>query len=118
MIDEGISTTNNDEAGIFESYVIIGSTYFDLNDASMNSNFEGANLGSFSSGQSLLLNGGEIKTYKNGGANICGGKLWYAVRSIGSAAPLSFVSVNLDFIEDLPVLGDQKWALQTSDKTS
>ena len=73
------STANNGTSGIFESYVVIGSQYYDLQNATGNPDFQGANLGSYTTSGNLNFSGGEIKTYKNSGDNICGGKVWYSI---------------------------------------
>ncbi|MFN5417141.1 MAG: T9SS type A sorting domain-containing protein [Flavobacteriia bacterium] len=84
--------------------------------------FQGTNFGSFnqnSNGLSLL--GGEIKTFKNAGANVCGGNLNYTVYLTGSrpGSP-TFTQINLGFFSNCcttsfcvgggPCGGnDQKW---------
>lgn len=75
--------------------------------------FAGINFGSFDySTGSLEFNGGEIKTFKNGNSNVCGGSLNYRVHPTGNT-PGSFSQIALTWTEDLngpdDQPGDQKW---------
>ncbi len=55
-------------AGIWESYIVLNGTFYDVNAATGNPNFPAQNLGTFVSGSiPLTLSGGEAKTYKNSG---------------------------------------------------
>lgn len=80
----GLSFPARADYGIFESYVVVASTFYDLFATTGNTDFSGANLGSFTTGGTLLLNGGEIKTYKNSRnaclGNVCGGTLFWEVK--------------------------------------
>ncbi len=61
--------------------------------------FQGTNFGSFfQNSGALVLKGGEIKTWKNGGANVCGGNLMYTLYPTGfrPASPI-FSPCNLPF---------------------
>ena len=100
--------------GIFESYGIIKinastSVYYDMQAATANPDFQGANLGIFdtSVGNTLVLVGGEIKTFKNGPSDVTGGRFDYRVFKVGDT-PGSFTEFNLNFNSDLGG-GDQKW---------
>lgn len=96
---------------LWQSYIIINNTYYggpsnpDLAPA-----FGNLYLGAFSTGGSMLLNGGELKTFKNctgGCSNVCGGDLFYRVYRSCDGAP-AFSSINLPF--DANLSGDnQKW---------
>ena len=44
------STANNGTSGIFESYVVMGSQYYDLQNATGNPDFQGADLGPLTTG--------------------------------------------------------------------
>src|SRR5664279_1455264 len=60
------------ENGIFQSYILLnrgwGNEYYaGGSNADGAPAFDGSNFGSFWSGQSFTLNGGEVKTYKNNG---------------------------------------------------
>jgi hypothetical protein len=57
--------------GIYESYIILdintgGNTYYDLNASSNNPDFNGNNLGEFSTGNTLHLKGFEHKVWESG----------------------------------------------------
>ena len=97
---------------IWQSYVIIdsgsGNQYLaGGQNADGASAFDGAHLGHFLASNTLTLNGGELKTYKNGGSNVCGGHLQYRVWLIGEGAG-SFSAVNLNYASELGG-GNQKW---------
>ena len=70
---------------------------------------------------SLIFRGGEVKTYKNGGTNVCGTKMYYRYYLTSSAAG-AFIPRNLAFFSDCNtgiseftngggpcVAGQQKW---------
>src|SRR5574343_855185 len=90
--------------GIYESYVILnlngaGNTFYDLNAATANTDFQGANLGTFTQAQTLVLAGAQNKTFKCNGGNVTGGNVYYRVYSVtatpgsvNTAIPMSFVS--------------------------
>ena len=70
--------------GIFESYAVLkinggGNTYYDLQATTGNPDLNGANLGTFTAGQTLVFVGGENKTWKNGGGDVTGGRIHYRV---------------------------------------
>ena len=70
--------------GIFESYAVLkinggGNTYYDLQATTGNPDLNGANLGTFTTGQTLVFVGGENKTWKNGGGDVTGGRIHYRV---------------------------------------
>ena len=98
--------------GIFESYAILnkngtGNTFYDAGASTGNADFQGANLGTFNSSvNSLILNGGEVKTYKNGGGDVFGAYLAYRIWS-GSPAG-SFTETQLFYNGELGG-GDQDW---------
>ncbi len=77
-------------------------------------NFNGNYLGNFLSisNNTLVLKGGEIKTFKNSGGNVTGGNMFYRIYPIDTA-PGAFTSVNLPFFADLPTPGDQTWQTVT-----
>jgi hypothetical protein len=101
--------------GIFQTYAIIdrgnGNEYYagGINAAGSTS-FLNLNLGSFYPDQTLLLNGGEVKTWKNEGGDVFGANIYYRVYPLGTDANLfGFNQVDLPFNEELGG-GDQKWA--------
>lgn len=82
-------------------------------------NFNGADLGDYTVGDSLLLSGGELLTWKSDGGNVTGAYINFNVHATGVAAG-SFTSVNVSWTSDSPLndaagntftgTGDQKWA--------
>lgn len=99
-------------SGIFDGYAIFNSTYYDLVTATGNPDFQGANLGNFPPGTIFSL-GGQVKTFKNGSDNICGGKIWYTIYP-ASGSPGTFTFINLPYdsgFGDVPSGGsiDQQW---------
>ena len=98
---------------IFQSYVILDSGSGDQYlaggiNADGASAFAGTDLGDFTAADALTLNGGELKTYKNGGSNVCGGTLNYRVYASGDT-PGAFTALALPFSANLSG-SDQKWA--------
>lgn len=59
----------------------------------------------------MILNGGEVKTFKNGGSDVYGATIHYRIYST-SGPTGSFIPITLSWNENLPNAGDQKW--QTS----
>lgn len=99
------------DAGIYESYAILnlrnaGNTYYDLQANTANPDFNGIDLGDFNASESIAFIGGEMKTFKNGGADVTGGSIYYKVYSGASGG--SFTSIGFNFLEDLGG-GNQKW---------
>jgi len=98
---------------IFQSYVIIDSGSGDQYlaggiNADGASAFAGTDLGDFTTADALTLSGGELKTYKNGSSNVCGGTLNYRVYPSGDT-PGAFTALALPYDSELGG-GDQKWA--------
>lgn len=104
---------NAQDAGIFESYAVLninngGNTFYDLQANTGNVDFNNLDLGSFNSAtQSIMFSGGEMKTWKNNGADVTGGKIFFRIYS-GTPSG-SFSEVPFGFIENLSNPGDQKW---------
>ncbi len=44
---------------------------------------------------SIILNGGEIKTFKNGGGDVTGARLFFRKYAVGATPPATFTQVNL-----------------------
>ncbi len=95
-------------AGMFDQFVIVNtgsSTYFDIGAVTGNPDFQGTNLGDFTSGGSLLL-GGQGKSYKNGTSDVTGMALYYRVwqgSPGGAFTPLNYAfQINIGG-------GDQQW---------
>lgn len=106
---------NNLDRGIYESYAIFkkngsGNIYYDLQQQTGNSDFSGANLGTFGANCSLVLNGGQAKTYKCNGCNITGSTLFYSIYP-ATGSPNFSKSIVLNFYSnDLGGCGgNQTW---------
>lgn len=99
------------QTGIFQSYIVLdvnngGNQFLAGGINSDNApSFGGSNFGVVTS---LVLNGGELKTFKNSGGDVFGGELNYRVYPQGSPAG-AFNAVNLPFFQNLPNPGDQVW---------
>lgn len=91
------------QSGIYESYVILdnggGNTYYDLQAATGNPDFNGANLGSFQCTEVLLLNGAQNNIYKCNTNNITNGFLNYRIYET-TATPPGFNGVSLPFLSN------------------
>ena len=91
--------------GIYESYIILninnaGNTFYDLNASTANIDFSGANLGTFLTGNNtLVIAGGENKTYKCSGGDITGGNTNYRVYLRSGSAP-SFTSLAMSWVSN------------------
>ena len=105
--------------GFFQSYIILDSGpgdhyYAGGANAESATQFGGLELGTITEGTALILNGGEMKTWKNGSSNVCGGMLYYRVYPSGSASG-DFASVPLTYAGELQNAGDQRWAASGAD---
>jgi Ig-like domain CHU_C associated len=105
---------NAQTSGIYESYAIFSingaaNTYYDLSASTANTDFQGANLGTFAKGtNTLIMRGGQNKTFKNGGCNIASSSISYRVYLTGTA-PGVFTTINEPFAFDIGGAGDQQW---------
>ena len=98
-----LAASNSQAAsGIFDSFIILnanggGNVYYDLGSTTGNPDFQGANLGTYNPtlGQSLLLDGGQLKTYQDNGSNVSSAELNYRVYS-GSPSGV-FANIPLPF---------------------
>ena len=115
--------------GTFGSFVGIdnggGNTWYGGTQPGSNQlwDFNGSDLGDFTVGDSLLISGGEILTWKSDGDDVTGTALYYSVDAAGSA-PSSFTGIGLNWSSNSPFNdaggnafiggGDQKWANITS----
>ena len=90
--------------GIYESYAILningsGNVFYDLNANTALSDFNGINLGTFTSSNSIIFVGGENKTFKCNGGNVTAGNIYYRVYRT-SSSPGGFTGIALGFISD------------------
>ena len=111
--------------GIFGSYVGIdtggGNTWYGASQPgpAMLTGFDGEDLGDFTVGDSMLISGGEILTWKSGGGDVTGTNIFFAVHVVGTQAN-NFGGATINFTSDIPFndaagnsfsnFGDQKWA--------
>lgn len=92
--------------GIFQAGVIVGgTTYFDNSVPPSPNTFNGQNF-SVQQGNMLNLSFAFVKTFKNGGSDVCGARVHYAVYPAGGAP--SFIAQTLCFGSNLGN-GDQEW---------
>jgi hypothetical protein len=98
-------------SGIFQTYIILdvdngGNNYYagGINSDGATTIFNDSN---YNTPSSLILKGGEIKTFKNGGSNVSGAFLNYRVYKQGNTAG-SFVELSLPYDSELGG-GDQRW---------
>ena len=109
------ATTALADWGIYQSYIIVdagsGNAYYGGGYNADNATaFNGSHLGAVAQGASLTLNGGELKTWKNGNngnSNVCGGTLFYRVYASGSASG-DYTGVALSYAGELGS-GNQRW---------
>jgi hypothetical protein len=92
------------QSDIYESYVILdinsaGNMYYDLNVDTGNANFDGANLGTFTPVNSLVLNGAQNQTYKCGTHNIMNGFIDYRIY-LASGTPGAFIPSEILYFSD------------------
>jgi hypothetical protein len=94
-------------AGIYESYIALnvngsGNQFYDLAASTSNPDFDGQNLGVFANSQSLIISGGQNKTFKSlsGGCNVSNGTLHYRLYPTASPSGV-FIGINLLFDQNL-----------------
>lgn len=124
------ATVSFGATGVFGSYVGInanggGNTFYGAQQPGSNflTAFHGLNLGTFNNvnGDTLVLSGGELLTFKNSGGDVTGAEIQWRVNQI--TAPSStgtFVAISLGFTANatfndaanntFSTPGDQKWA--------
>ena len=124
-----IPLTASAGTGVFGSYVGIdnggGNAWYGANQPGPTTlwAFDGADLGDFTVGDSVLLSGGELLTWKSDGGDVTGANLYYSVYADGSSAG-SFNQVGINWTSNSAFNdaagnnfvggGDQKWSTMTS----
>jgi len=84
-------------AGIFDSFAIVESNFFDLGATTALSDFEGASLGSFNTSDSINI-GGQLKSFKNDSSDVTGALLSYVIYEAGNRPGTpSFTDVSYAF---------------------
>ncbi|MBK9730312.1 MAG: hypothetical protein IPO83_03320 [Chitinophagaceae bacterium] len=91
--------------GIFESYAILSlnggaNAFYDMNATTGNPDFQGASLGSYTTAQSIVVKGGQNKTFKCDGGDITNGHLKWRVWLTSSGAGGSFNTENMSFVSN------------------
>src|SRR5690606_33321370 len=81
-------------SGIYESYLIIDTNlnpasneFFDLQATTGNPDFIGTNLGTYINGDSFVLRGAQIKTFKCISDDILNGQIYYRIYEQSASAP-------------------------------
>jgi hypothetical protein len=104
------STNGFASSGLFDAYAIF-SINSGANTYRQYTAIQNWSIGSFTYGSSsLILNGAQNKTFKNGGSNVTGGQIAYRVY-LTSAGPtgVPFSFIQLSFGENYGTPGDQRW---------
>ena len=91
--------------GIYESYAILSinggvNTYYDMNAATANPDFNGGFLGNFNATNSLVVKGGQNKTFKCNGGDIFNGHLNWRVWRTSLGPSGSFNVISMGFISN------------------
>ncbi|WP_299274548.1 HYR domain-containing protein [uncultured Psychroserpens sp.] len=107
FINQNLFSQNS---GIFEAYVVTdtngsGNFYSNLVPTG---GFNGADFGDFNPTNTLILRGGQAKTFKNNGHNVFNSSLFYRIYPTGSPSG-AFIEINLNFDQNLGNPGDQQW---------
>jgi hypothetical protein len=104
-------------AGIFDSFVFTTTSgtgpfaYYDIGAVTLNPDFQGSNLGTFTVGSSTLQIGSQQKSYKNSGTDVNSHSISWRVWS-GTPSG-SFTAVSMPFQFNIGVNGDQQWGGDT-----
>jgi len=96
---------------MFDQFIIVNtgsSTYYDIGASTGNPDFLGTNLGSYTTSNSLVL-GGQGKSYKNGGSNVTGMRLYYRLWQGTASGSFSQLGYNFQIDNVAGVGGDQQW---------
>lgn len=92
-------------SGIYEAYGILSinggaNTYYDMCATTGNPDLQGANLGNFNATNSLVVKGGQNKTYKCDGCDITNGNTWYRVWLTSGGPSGSFTQLSMGFVSN------------------
>lgn len=102
----------NAGTGIYGSYAIVDDAYYNCKSSdSDKTDFNGNDFGAFTVSSTLMINGGEVKTWKDNGGDITGAYMYYRVYKTGTAEP-DFTEIQLSWVEDGidSSSNNQKWA--------
>lgn len=94
------------QSGIFESYAILSinggaNSFYDMQATTANPDFQGANLGSFNSTGSIVVKGGQNKTFKCAPCDIINSKFYYRVWLTSAGPSGAFTNINEPFLSNL-----------------
>ena len=100
-----VSPAFSQSNGIYESYAIIsinggGNAYYDMAASTPNTDFQGANLGTYNYTQSLVVKGGQNKTFKCSGGDITNGAMNWRVWKTSAGASGGFSSISYGFVSN------------------
>lgn len=92
---------NAQTAGFNSTFAVLSinggaNTYYDLQAATANADFNGANLGNFTTSNSLVLKGAEHNVFKCGGCDLTSTRIYYRMYLSGST-PGAFSNLNIGF---------------------
>jgi Secretion system C-terminal sorting domain/Putative metal-binding motif len=92
---------NAQTAGFNSTFAVLSinggaNTFYDLQAATANTDFNGANLGNFTTSNSLILKGAEHNVFKCGGCDLTSTRLYYRVYLTGTT-PVAFSNLNIGF---------------------
>lgn len=106
-----VSTSWAQTADFFQDYIVVdrgsGNEYLAGTRNPDSAPTFSSGLGSFTSSSTLVIRGGEVKSYKNSGGDVTGAALFYRVYKSGDA-PGGYSSIALPYDSELGG-GDQKW---------
>ncbi|OYU78961.1 MAG: hypothetical protein CFE23_16230, partial [Flavobacterium sp. BFFFF1] len=98
-----LQQAHGQSAGFNSTFIVLdinngGNAYFDLQAATGNPDFQGANLGNFceGSGNGIILKGAEHNVYKCGSCDLTNTRLYYSIYPTGSPSG-SFVSNTIGY---------------------
>lgn len=88
-------------AGFNSTFVVLSSnggpnTYYDLQATTGNPDFQGTNLGSYTTANSLVLKGAEHNVYKCGGCDLTSTRLYYRIYATGTT-PGAFSNLSIGY---------------------
>ncbi|MEC4005925.1 T9SS type A sorting domain-containing protein [Flavobacterium sp. SUN052] len=100
-----VSQVSAQSNGIYESYAILSvnggaNSYYDLAASTTNPDLQGANLGSFNASNTLVVKGGQNKTFKCSGGDITGGNLYYRVWLTNAGPSGTFTGIGMGFVSN------------------
>lgn len=103
-------------AGIYDPYAIVNGTFYDLGGASVNPDYQGANLGTFDPATDQLFLGGQQKSFKNNGTDVTAHILDWRIWQGSPSGSFSQINYSFQWNQgdsgapgNLNNPGDQQW---------